>query len=506
MTVSSWVDNRNKHCGRINDVVRTPTNVFWNSESAAYHHQNDGEYCATRVGEQVGRIDEMCGSGKVVAVVMDNCSTMRKAWRLLKQKRPNLWTLGCAARITSLLVQDVVDAVDDLRTVLQHCNDIVKTVRWERFPNKRLSVTLRTRHVKCKLSVTSRWTSEHSVMIWVLDHFDDLGAAASNDCCRADYFSDATRSFMSNPANKDKLRDVSEFLGRFTVVIQAVTSDRATLSDVFMSWQLLRDTIESSTYLDQLGPTVKQQVCRLLVERWQKYLNHDVIMAAVSLDPRYMDFTGVAISGALERIARAFYTPEQYVEFEREVGDFWDRTGVFRDMPDVHLSHPRNFWRGFRAKQSPQVSKLANVIFSVPASCTASGRDVMDETCIFNDKARTRSSKGARDAVIVRGFEIHDRPNRGNQVSVSKEYDLLCKKLSRQYMADKQRTEALRRSLDALARLLMEPAAAEAKLQKAWEEQMEKNALVNTLSEESGDVAATLCDEDDDDDDTRSGV
>ena len=61
-----------------------------------------GEYIAEKVLEVIEEVKQECGK-MTVAVVTDNASNMKKAWKLLVRKHPELTSYGCAAHSLSLV-------------------------------------------------------------------------------------------------------------------------------------------------------------------------------------------------------------------------------------------------------------------------------------------------------------------------------------------------------------------------------------------------------------------
>lgn len=82
-------------------VVCTPSPAFLYSVDTGTE-KHDGEYIAKLMGDAIEKI----GPAKVLFVVTDNASAMKKAWRILETRFKHVTALGCAAHGVNLLFLD----------------------------------------------------------------------------------------------------------------------------------------------------------------------------------------------------------------------------------------------------------------------------------------------------------------------------------------------------------------------------------------------------------------
>ena len=66
-----------------------------------------GEYIAEKISDVIQEVKEECGK-TTIAVVTDNTSNMKKSWRLLEDKYPDLTCYGCAAHSLNLVLSDLL--------------------------------------------------------------------------------------------------------------------------------------------------------------------------------------------------------------------------------------------------------------------------------------------------------------------------------------------------------------------------------------------------------------
>ena len=94
----------------------------------------------------------------VFGVVTDNARSMKKAWRLIKEKYPTIICYGCAAHGLNLIFCDMIK--------LETCKNIIKRAKGIIKEFKHLLVDLlkamqKAENVNCtlKLPVKTRWAS-----------------------------------------------------------------------------------------------------------------------------------------------------------------------------------------------------------------------------------------------------------------------------------------------------------------------------------------------------------
>ena len=86
-------------------TLSVPQSVFWKSTHTELE-SHTGEYIAEKVSEVIQEVKQECGK-MTVAVVTDNASNMKKAWKLLARKQSELTCYGCAAHSLNLVFLDL---------------------------------------------------------------------------------------------------------------------------------------------------------------------------------------------------------------------------------------------------------------------------------------------------------------------------------------------------------------------------------------------------------------
>jgi ABC-type Zn uptake system ZnuABC Zn-binding protein ZnuA len=86
-----------------NYLITTPRPVFFSAHQTGEIKQT-GENIAADIEKVITQIDH----SKLSAIITDNASSMKKAWKLLAVKYPKVVFLGCIAHSLNLLVGDIM--------------------------------------------------------------------------------------------------------------------------------------------------------------------------------------------------------------------------------------------------------------------------------------------------------------------------------------------------------------------------------------------------------------
>ena len=86
-----------------NYIITTPRPVFFSAHQTGEINQT-GENVAADIDKVISQIDHT----KLSAIITDNASSMKKAWKLLAIKYPEVVFLGCVAHSLNLLIGDIM--------------------------------------------------------------------------------------------------------------------------------------------------------------------------------------------------------------------------------------------------------------------------------------------------------------------------------------------------------------------------------------------------------------
>eukprot|EP00762_Andalucia_godoyi_P002413 ANDGO_02755.mRNA.1 hypothetical protein H257_17606 len=355
----------------VNFIVHTPAPLFFDSVFTGDHNQ-DAEYLADVIHAKMREITEhACGGvDKWSAIVTDNCNTMKKAWRLLKQKMPKLATIGCAAHITHLLLKDICRELPWLAASIDFCNDLTSFFSRKKLLWTRIETQCGARK-RLQASVSTRWASQHTCIASVIANEDALRQAAA----RAEMQVDLGHRAASLVRNSfwQELRKAECFLREFAIVIAFLESDVSVLSDAFVLWDHLN--LHCASVLsaeDAAGAETK------LLQRWKAYLHRPEIVAAVFLDPRFhrMYFDSSVVDEGVS------YCNSQIDEASRnDLGNelaMWVVGSVAFNYALCTVNGrvcPRAFWNGVGLMRFPKLSQIAMRLFEIPVTSAAAERN-----------------------------------------------------------------------------------------------------------------------------------
>ena len=118
-----------------------------------------GEYIAEKVSEIIQEVKQECGK-MTVAVVTDNASNMKKAWKLVARKHPELTCYGCAAHSLNLVFSDLLQLMT-LKQVKNQAKTIAKDFKFKHMLVDLLKNMQQLENVNTtlKLLVKTRWES-----------------------------------------------------------------------------------------------------------------------------------------------------------------------------------------------------------------------------------------------------------------------------------------------------------------------------------------------------------
>ncbi|GBB99635.1 hypothetical protein RclHR1_03590010 [Rhizophagus clarus] len=80
-----------------------PRLVFFSAHQTGEIRQT-GENIAANIDKVISQIDH----SKLLAIITDNASSIKKAWKLLAIKYPKVIFLGCIAYLLNLLIGDIM--------------------------------------------------------------------------------------------------------------------------------------------------------------------------------------------------------------------------------------------------------------------------------------------------------------------------------------------------------------------------------------------------------------
>lgn len=234
-----------------NYLITTPRPVFFSAHQTGTIRQT-GENIAEDIENIILQIDY----SKLSAIITDNASSMKKAWKLLAIKYPKIIFLGCIAHSLNLLIGDIMK-ISWAHNIIKNGKKIVKYFKSHQVPAailKRYQLSNYNKQISLKLPVKTRWGSSavclKSLQVNQLAIELTITELSRNQNIRID--NDIKDTILDNEfwQNIDNLLKI---LNQFVIGISIFESDTPSLSKV-LGW-----------YCNQLELSGKYNIINIII-------------------------------------------------------------------------------------------------------------------------------------------------------------------------------------------------------------------------------------------------
>lgn len=158
-----WTNLRGEHI--VNFLIKAPSqpSMFLKSIDTSGISQT-----AENIAEAIISVIEEVGSGKFVALVMDNANVVKAAGRKVEEKFPNISSYGCAAHCLNLLVKDILETH---ASILSEVSKVIKMINNHHRARALFDAARKTDNTARKLmvAVNTRWFSHYQSLKSVQD-------------------------------------------------------------------------------------------------------------------------------------------------------------------------------------------------------------------------------------------------------------------------------------------------------------------------------------------------
>ncbi|GBB86930.1 hypothetical protein RclHR1_13390002 [Rhizophagus clarus] len=299
-----------------NYLITTPRPVFFSAHQTGEIRQTE-ENIAANIDKVISQIDH----SKLSAIITDNASSMKKAWKLLAIKYPKVVFLGCVTHSLNLLIGDIMKLSWADRT-MKNGKKIVKYF-------KSHQILAAVNQLTIELTVTEL---SHNQTVRIED---DIKSIVLND------------GFWKDVDNLLKV------LNELVIGISIFESDTPSLSKV-LDW-----------YYNQL-----ESSDNILFFSFRKVAN--------LLDP---SFHGCHLtSNSMNKISQFIqkYYSDDAVIIWTQILNYKEKNGVFVNKLAWETSDkvdPIIWWCGNFGDSAPKLTQVAKKVLSIPTSSAASERN-----------------------------------------------------------------------------------------------------------------------------------
>lgn len=364
-----WVDEIGK--GIINFVVTSSKPIYFitcNLEQEI----DAGDY----IGQKMLDVIEEFGSSKFTAIVANNDSNIKQAWRLVKQKYSQIACVGCISYGMNMLCMDMLK-IDVFKTTLQKVFKIIKHIQnseniLELFEKQQIEHYGTT---KCSLKMPSKTRLIGAIL--ALNSFksnkDALQGLVDNNVNSLD--TNTTKDIL-NEEFWYKIDETLNILQISSELIQSLESENATLSDVPVVYsnfcKTIADQLNSNTYFT----TNDIEKIKSLIHTRKNICVKPIHLAANLIDPRYKgahveDDTPLATEFINDYASFIYRNDDEKIsKILANIASFKTNSGYYGKSNSiwkpVRFVTPSVWWRTFAPGEV--IAPLAIRLLSVPPS------------------------------------------------------------------------------------------------------------------------------------------
>ncbi|CAB5390292.1 unnamed protein product [Rhizophagus irregularis] len=329
-------------------------------------------------------------SAHQTAIITDNASSMKKAWKLLAIKYPNIVILGCVAHSLNLLIGDIMK-LSWVDSTIKNGKKIVKYFKSHQIPAavlKRYQRSSYDKQISLKLPVKTRWGSSaiclNSLQVNQLAIELTVTELSRNQTVRID---DDMRSIVLNDGFWKDVDNLLKVLNELVIGISMFESDTPFLSKV-LDWYY--NQLESSVYVFDINGN-NTSIKNIIKKRWES-IYHPVMEVAHLLDPSF--YGCYLTSNSMDRISQFIqkYYSDNAVIIWTQILNYRRKTGVFANKLAWETSDnvdPITWWSGNFSDSAPELTQVAKKVLSIPTSSAASERN-WSAFAYIHDKKRNR--------------------------------------------------------------------------------------------------------------------
>jgi hypothetical protein len=124
------------------------------------------------IGGKLCEVIEEYGASKICAVVTDNASNMKAAWKHVQNVYPHIFCVGCVAHGLHLLCKDFLKKVPFFESICSKCERVVSYFWNHNIPRHELEEQQQKRYgkvISLKKYSPIRWGTVHEMFKCLLD-------------------------------------------------------------------------------------------------------------------------------------------------------------------------------------------------------------------------------------------------------------------------------------------------------------------------------------------------
>jgi len=379
ITTDGWSNLRNEHL--VNFTIHIPQKkpLFWKSLDTSGVEQT-GE----NIADEIIKVANELGVKKLVAVVTDNTSNMKKSWKIIEEIYPKVFANGCGAHVMNLLIKDICE-LEIVSNLLQKSLSVVKFIRNNQSVLHEFNTVRHGLKIGCSLiiPVCTRWYSQYNFLKNLYQNKSTITLLMSDDSNALKKMKkqklDSIIQILQQIDLWKQVKEVCEILKYPSNLIGKLENDSTTLDEVYSAFSSLKSYYELCNCLNLVG---KNTLLNIVENRW-KFIHTQSLDFSYVLKPGNSYGNGI-INGNLlqtinqlkEFIKRFFETEDEVKQCCKELNDYLSQFGFMQidEQREYNEMSPLCYWSIYGRAKFPLLFKVALPLYCIPTSSAASER------------------------------------------------------------------------------------------------------------------------------------
>ncbi|EXX61861.1 hypothetical protein RirG_167190 [Rhizophagus irregularis DAOM 197198w] len=325
----------------VNCMISTPKPLFF--KATAFKEER---HTAENIALGLETTMKDAGINKFGAIITDNASNMKAAWKILKQKYPKKIFLGCWAHGIHLWMKDII-SIEWIKEIIEKA--------------KKLSIYFRNHQRSSYSCINQLFLTKSAIRSTIAEDHLNLD--------------DRMKSLISSDTFWNNLGKIQNFLENFAIFIKKLEGDETFLSTAYFEYQQLKAHVRNNTDLPE---NIREEVKKFGTNRWQNFLYNPVVIVAYKLDLRYCGsrLNARIFDPIIEKEILSLVGEEYKDIVLTELAEYVRKTGSFAHSHlwgDV-IQKSVNWWNLMKGRY-PILSDIAIQILFIPATSAASERN-----------------------------------------------------------------------------------------------------------------------------------
>ncbi|KAE8738994.1 hypothetical protein FOCC_FOCC015516 [Frankliniella occidentalis] len=348
---------------------------------------------ANFIAEKLLAVINSVGAGRVLLLVTDNASAMKRAWRLVREEYSHIYTIGCGAHCLNLLFKDITK-LPVFRDLISSAKDVVK-IRKHRQLNAIFKSKQKLNYGESASALVlpspTRFGGSYLMLVSLQKNKVALGETVLTDATEVPA---AVKTTVLDDAFWEKMSFFLRFMKPVVEGTHLIEADDAKLSHMVKICMKIKDLANEALNEDSVIPLgAVQRIKSAVIHRITKFCIFDIHLATYLIDPV---FAGEGLSDtecqrAIEVIeAIAAHLKENTEKVVENLAQFTTKTNFYDNekMWKRALTLNSITWWDFYCKNQPLHPIAVRLLSLLPSACPC--ERIWSEYGYVHNKVRNR--------------------------------------------------------------------------------------------------------------------